>query len=62
MWHTDMKWANVLEKNGADRLAQYGIATGLQFVKRKILKTQCLRSANKVKHNKVGGMPANVLI
>ena len=39
------------KKNGADRLTQYGIATGLQFVK--IKKKQCLRSANKVKHNKM---------
>ena len=30
-WSEQMCW----ETNGADRLAQYGIATGLQFVKRK---------------------------
>ena len=46
MWHRDTKWINTVGKNGANRLPWCGVATNLQFVKKK--KKKC----SKVKHNK----------
>lgn len=32
MGHRDTKWANVVGKNGANRLAQHRVVTNLYFV------------------------------
>ena len=45
LWHRDTNWANSVGKNGANRLAQYRVATPLQLVKNTV-SMKCNRGNN----------------